>query len=164
MSGLKEKILAETKTAMKGIDALRLSTLRMLASALHNREIAKRTKLVKEKSDLAEKDWQLAEEETIAAVQSEVKKRKEAAGQYQKGGRPELVQKEEAEIKILSEFLPPQLSEAEIESKVKAVVERLTLSGQLNQGKIMKEVMAEIGARADGVVVAKLVGQILSQR
>jgi uncharacterized protein YqeY len=164
LNELKDKITAGIKTAMKSGDDLRLLTLRMLQSVFHNREIEKRTKLSKEKEDLKEDDWQLSDDEVLAAIKSEVKKRSEAIEQYNSGGRKELAEKEEKELKILKEFLPPEMSDEEIEKQVQLVIDKLSEGGEVNQGQVMKEVMGVLKGKADGAKVARVVGRMLEKK
>ena len=74
-----------------------------------------------------------------------------------------MAEKEKSELKILEEFLPPQLSESEVEAKVKMIIEKMKGGGELKQGLVMKEVMTELQGQADGTQVAKIVGRMLSQ-
>ena len=111
---LKEKIQDDLGSALKEKREIRLSVLRMLLSAISNREIDKRTRIWKEKPELSseelKKESQLTDEEITKVIASEIKKRKEAADLYERGERPELAEKEKKEIEILQSYLPRQIS------------------------------------------------------
>ncbi len=142
---LQEKI-AE---ALKAKDTLRLSTLRLLSSALNYEFITKQHKL--------------SDEEEIAVVQKEIKKRREAIEAYQKAGATERVEKEKQEISILSEFLPEQLSDGELEKIVNQVIRKTKAFSLADIGKVMGAVMAEVRGRAEGVRVSELVRKKLQK-
>ena len=131
----------DLKIAMKAKDQLKVSVLRMVLSALHNEEIAKRKPL--------------EEDEVNRVLSKEVKKRQEAVELYRRGNRPELADKEEAEMKIIGAYLPQMMSEIE----VKEVVERLKAKGELGTdfGLAMRAVLAQVKGRADGKMVAEAV-------
>ncbi len=144
---------------------MRLSTLRLLSAAIKNREVEKRTKLSKEESDIGklEELSKLGDEEIVGVISSEVKKRKEAAEQYKQGGRGELAEKEEAEIKILSVYLPEQMSEEEVR---KIVVQTLkeTGVGEIKEiGKLMAALMPKVKGKADGGMINKIVRKELGK-
>ncbi len=144
---LKEKIQADAKAAMKAKDELRLSVLRLLSSAIHNREI--------------EKHGELTEEEIVAAIRSELKKRKDAAEQFLKGGRKELADKEAAEAKILETYLPGELPDEEIE---KVAREAIAILGEVTQkdfGRVMGEVMKRVKGQASGDRISAAVRKFL---
>ncbi len=152
MIKLAEKIQKDFKTALKSRRAFELGVLRMLITAIRNKEI----------KDL-KKDKGLSNEEIIEVVYSEIKKRKEAAGEYKKGGREELAEKEEKEIVILAPYLPKQLSESELKIKVKKVVEKLGVSGPQDFGRVMGALMGEIKGKADGSKVSGIVKEELEK-
>lgn len=137
---LKQKIAEDLKTAMKAGDAEKRDVLRMLSSAIKNKEIEKRI--------------ELTDEQALDVIASEVKKRKESVVQFTAGNRPELAAKEEAEIKILAIYLPEQLGEEELK---KIVAETLTGMDKSDVGGAMKAVMAKVKGKADGALVSKLV-------
>lgn len=139
------QIEQEVKEALKAGAQIRLSTLRLLLSALKYEEIAK------------QKD--LSEEEESVVVQRQVKQRKEAIEAYNKAGRNDLAQKEEAELQILSSFLPQQLSEEEIRKITEESLKILPESEQ-NFGLVMRQVMARVKGKADGNTVSKIVGDL----
>lgn len=149
-----EKINEDIKAALRKKDELRLSVLRMTSAALHNKSIEKRAKGGKE---------MLTEEETIAIMRSEVKKRRDAAGEFTRGNRPELAAKELEECLILQSYLPQELSDEEIEKNVTDVVVSMGSVSEKEFGKVMGEVMKRIRGQASGDRVQKLVRDALSQ-
>lgn len=152
MSTYKEKIEGDLKAAMKGREELRVSVLRMISSAIHNREIEKRGRTG---------DAQLTEEEVIAVLRGEAKKRKEAAGEFEKGKRPELAEKERQEAKIIESYLPAEMPDEEIEKMVRSIIAE---SGEVTQkdfGRIMGEVMKRLRGQASGERVSVAVKKFL---
>jgi len=136
--------------ALKGRNELVVSVLRQLKTVLANAEIAKSRQ-------------KLTEEEVIKLFRSEIKKRKEAAGLYQQGGRQELADKENKEIEIISRYLPPEMGEEAIKKKISEVIAKLGAAGPQDTGKVMGAVMKELSGQADGNKVGQLVKERLSQ-
>lgn len=135
--------------AMKAHEELRLSTLRMALSALKAKAIDKRTAL--------------DEKEELATLSTMIKQRKDSAEQFTKGGRPELAEKEVAEIAILEGYMPKAAGEAEVAAAVDAVVAEMGAPTIKELGLVMKGVMAKFaGARVDGKLVSDLVRKKLS--
>src|SRR3989344_4940477 len=137
---LKEQLQNDIKTAMKEGNAEKRDVLRMLASAIKNKEIEKRV--------------ELADEQVLETISSEVKKRKESIAQFTAGNRPELAGKEADEIAILATYLPEQLGEDELKKIVTETVAQLPTK---DIGGAMKAVMAKVKGKADGALVSKLV-------
>lgn len=133
--------------AAKAKDQVRLDAIRMTSSAIKYKEIEKR--------------GVLNEEEVQRVIATLCKQRRESIEQFEKGGRKDLADKEKRELGILQAFLPPQLSEDEIRLKAKKVVESLGATSAKEMGKVMKELMKELGGRADGGVVGKIVQSLL---
>lgn len=146
---LKDKLTDEMKDAMRSQDKLRLSTIRMLLSAVKNKEIDLRVKLT--------------DEEVIETITSQVKQRRDSIEQFTNAGRLDLVEKEEAELKILQGFLPKQLTPEEIDSEVEKAVVEAEASGMKDLGKVMKLLMPRVAGRADGKVVSEKVRERLSK-
>ena len=144
----KEKMDREMVLAAKAKDKIRLSALRMLKSGLHNREI-----------DLKR---ELGEGEFLQLLSSMVKQRKDSIEQFAKGGRTDLVEKEEAELKVIEEFLPAQLSEAELDAAIAEAVREVGAEGVRDMGKVMKVLMPKLTGRADGKAVGEKVKARLS--
>ena len=145
--GLKEKIDEDIKSAMKTREELKLSALRMLKAAIGNAEIAKKKTLV--------------DEDIISLLQTAVKQRKDSAEQFGAGNRPELAEKEKAEIKILEAYLPAQLGEQEVRELVAKAVADTGAAGAKDIGKVMGKLMPLVKGRADGGLVNRLVREIL---
>jgi uncharacterized protein YqeY len=135
-----------------------------LKAAIFDREKEKRYKISKEKEGLKEeeleKESQLSDEEIIEVIHSEIKKRKEAILEFEKGKREDLVKKEKEEIEILKNYLPEQLSEKEIENLAKEIIEKVGL----NFGMVMKEIMPKVKGRAEGALVSKIVKELISKK
>ena len=105
---------------------------------------------------------ELNEDQIRGVISSEIKKRKEAIEVFNQGSRPDLADKEEAELKILSGYLPPQLSEEEIKGILANVIEELSASGPKDLGKVMKSAMPRLAGKADGREVNQLARELLS--
>jgi uncharacterized protein len=145
---LKERLDAELKTAMREKDALKLSVIRMLKSAVKYREI----EIMKPLDDAG----------VLAVVGSEIKRRRDSVEQYRAGNRQDLVDKEEAEIAFLQAYLPAQLSEDELRAKVDAAVASAGAKGPKDMGAVMKALLPDVQGRADGKVVSEMVKSRLS--
>ena len=145
---LKEQLDQDLKTAMREKAQLRLETIRMLKSAIKYREI----ELMKPLDDAG----------IQAVISSEVKRRRDAIEQYRAGNRPELAEKEEAEIVILQGYLPQQLSSDELRAKVDAAIAAVGAQGPKDMGKVMKALMPEVQGRAEGSAVSEMVKARLS--
>jgi len=144
----KEKIDEQMVQAAKTKDKIRLSALRMLKNGLHNREI-----------DLKRG---LEEAEFLQLLSSMVKQRKDSIEQFAKGGRTDLVEKEEAELKVIEEFLPAQLSEAELDAAIAEAIKEADAQGIRDMGKVMNVLMPKLTGRADGKAVGEKVKARLS--
>ncbi len=162
---LKETIQKDLKEAIKKKKELNSTVLRMLLAAVLNKEKEKRFKLTKEKPDLKEeelvKESQLADEEVIEVISFEVKKRKEAVADYEKGERQELAEKEKKEMEILQKYLPEQLSEEEIKKLAQEAIKKTGAKEQKDMGKVMAELMSQVKGKADGTLVSKVVKDLL---
>ena len=148
MGQLLKKLQDEMKTAMKSGDKDRLSVIRMLISEIKKVQIDKKK--------------ELSDDEIIQVLQRYAKQRKESIKQYREAGREDLAQKEEAELKVVQEFLPKPLSEEEIEKIVEQVITETGASSMKDMGRVMKSVMEKIKGRADGSVVSSIVKKKLS--
>ena len=143
-----EKLEQEMVAAAKARDRLRLSALRLIKTALHNREI-----------DLKR---ELNEEEFLQLLATMVKQRRDSIEQFAKGNRADLVEKEESELRIIQEFMPSQMSEEEIGEEIKKVVGEVGATSVKDMGKVMKALMPRLTGRADGKTVGEKVKQMLS--
>ncbi len=160
---LQEKINEELKRALIEKDELIVSVLRMLNSAIHNKEIEKRTKLSKTEKDIKklEKLSKLTEEEILEVASSEAKKRKDSIVEFKKGNRNDLVEKEEKELEILKKYLPEQMSEEQIKEEVKTVIKEVGAMGPRDTGRVMAVLMPKLKGKAEGGIVSKIVGELL---
>lgn len=140
------------KAAMKAKNTLRVEVLRMMVSALRNREIEKRTQ---------GKPPELTDEDVVEVLAREAKKRNEAATVYDSGSRPELAAKERSEVAIIEEFLPAQISEEEIIPYVERAIAATGASTVKDTGKVMAVVVKELKGRADGSRIGKIVKEKL---
>jgi len=129
-------------------DADRLSTLRLLKSAVGYAEIERRTET-------------LSEADFVSVVQKEVKKRRDSIEQFEKGNRPELAEKEKKEILVLETFLPKPLSPEELEQLVKATIQETGATSKKDMGPVIKAVQAIAAGRADGKTISGIVGRLL---
>jgi len=145
---LLDRLAQELKAAMIAKDAERLSTLRLLKSAVGYAQIERRTE-------------NLTEAEVVALIQKEVKKRRDAAEQYEKGGRPELASKEQQEITVLESFLPQPLALDELEQLIRAVIQETGATSKKQMGQVIKAVQARAAGRAAGKIISELVGKLL---
>lgn len=149
---MKDKIRQDIKSAMKQKDELRLSVLRMLGAVIQNREIEKKAK---------GGEGTLRDEEVVATIRSEIKKRKDAADGFEKGGRRDAAEKERAEAKILEEYLPQDLSDEEIEKIAREAVRECGEVTMKEFGKVMGVAMKKVAGRASGDRVSGAVKKIL---
>ncbi len=143
-----EQIQTEMTAALKAGDKLRTSTLRLLFSAL------KQVKIDGQK--------ELTEADVAAVIQKQVKQRKDSIDQYTKGNRPDLAEKEQAELAILEAYLPKAMTEAEIEAEVRVILAEKGLSGPSAAGAVMKEFMARHKGKADGKTVQQVAGRVIA--
>src|SRR5262249_46228445 len=133
--GSQATLAQEIKEAMLARDAERLGALRMLKSAVGYAQIEKKTET-------------LTDADFITVVQREVKKRRDSIEQFEKGGRPELAEKEKKEIVVLETFLPKALSLEELEQIVKATIQELGATSKKEMGPVIKAVQAKAAGRA----------------
>lgn len=134
---------SEIQAALKSKDSTRVSVLRLLSAALCNAEVEKR--------------GDLSEEETLGVITRELRKREEAAAEYQRGGRSDRAAAEEGEAAVLREWLPEPLSDDEISRLVDEAITETGATVPQQMGQVMKAVMPKLQGRADGKAVAELV-------
>jgi hypothetical protein len=146
---LQEKIQSHMADAMRSKDALRLSVLRMMKAAVKNKEI--------------EKMKALEQPEVLSVLNSLMKQRRDSVEQFRQGGREELARKEEAEIKILEEYLPAAASDDDIRAAIEAAIRDTGAASIKDMGKVMKAALALLaGKTADGGRVSQLVKEKLA--
>lgn len=138
-----DKINVELKEAMKNKDKVKVTTLRMIIAAIKNKELEQKEKL--EESDI------------IAVLKNSAKQRKDSIEQFTKGNREDLAVKEEAELKILENYLPKQLPESEVDKLVKEKMAELNLEFKKDMGQLMKAVMSEHKDVVDGKMLKNIV-------
>ncbi|MDD4332977.1 MAG: GatB/YqeY domain-containing protein [Patescibacteria group bacterium] len=148
MANIEEGIKADLKAAMQEKKEETISTLRLVISALRNKEISLRT------AGSAE----LTDEQVIEVISSEIKKRNDSIEAYKQGERKDLVEKEQREIEILKKYLPTQANDEEIERVVREISDA---NAEKNFGKIMGQTMARLKGKADGNRVGEIVKKIL---
>jgi uncharacterized protein len=145
---LSDRLSREIKSAMRARDADRLTALRLLKSAIGYAQIERKTE-------------NLADAEIIAIIQKEIKKRRDAIDQFEKGGRPELAAKEKAELAVLETFLPQPYSNEELGQLVRATIQEIGATTKKEMGLVIKAVQAKAAGRADGKTISALVGSLL---
>jgi len=141
---LSKQIVADLTAAMKAQDAAKMSTLRMVKAAMMNRQI--------------EKGSELDDEDMQKLLRSLVKQRRDSIEQYEKAGRQELVDKEQAEINVIETYLPKAATQQEIEQIIAAVIAETGANSMKDMGKVMKAAQAALaGKNADGRLVSEIV-------
>jgi uncharacterized protein YqeY len=139
VANLKDRLAEEIKQALKAGQKVRLAALRLLSSSVHNREVEMRRPLT--------------EEEFREVVAREVRRRGESIEAYERGGRPELVAREREEREVLSAYLPPQLSDEEIDALVTEAIAATGATSEMEMGKVMGNVMARAKGKVNGKAV-----------
>lgn len=151
---------------MKAKEETEVLTLRMVLASILNKEKEKRYKLAKGSPELGEKELEaesrFVDEEIIEVIFSEVKKRKEAILEFEKGGRMDLVEKEKKEIEVLKRYLPEQLSEKEIKKEAIEAIEKIGAKELKDIGRVMGQLMPKLKGKAEGGVVSRIVRGLLS--
>ncbi len=146
---IREKLMADLKEAMKSRDQLRLDTIRFIQSAIKNREIDLRPQAIDEP-------------EVLAVLKKMAKQRKESIDQYRSAGRQDLVDKEQAELVILQEYLPQAMDQGQVEAIVGEVIAALGATEIKQMGAVIKEVQARTAGAADNRMISELVKAKLS--
>ncbi|MBE9478107.1 MAG: GatB/YqeY domain-containing protein [Chloroflexi bacterium] len=147
-ANLKEKLEADLRQAMKDRDNVKRSVLRLLLAAIQNAEIAKR--------------GSLDNPDVLGIVAREVKQRNESIEAFKQGDRQDLVAQEEAEMAVLKEYLPRQLSREEIIAEARQVIEEVGAQGPRDKGKVMSRIMAQLKGKADGREINEIVTELLN--
>ena len=146
---ISDQVTKDMIAAMKAREELKLSTLRMMKSALKNKEIDKRAPL--------------DDKEALQVLSTMIKQRKDSIEQFTKGGRQELADKEASEITIIEAYMPKAIGEAEIIAAVRATIAEMGSPTMKDMGTVMKNTMAKFaGARVDGKVVSEAVKKELA--
>jgi uncharacterized protein YqeY len=148
-SVLRLKISDDLKQAMKASATVKRDTLRMLIASVNNAEIAKQSALT--------------DADILGVVSKEVKRHQESIDAFKKGSRADLVAKEEAEMAVLQDYLPEQMSRGEIITAAKDVIAALGATGMGDKGKVMQQLMPKLKGRADGKEINEVVTELLGQ-
>jgi uncharacterized protein len=144
---ISDTIQSQIQNAMKARDELRVSTLKMLSSALMYAKIAKMA--------------DLTEEDELAVVRKEVKQRNDSVEQFRKGNAEDKAQKEEAEIVILKEFLPQEMDDSQLSSIIDGAIDEIKPEGMKDMGRVIALVKERSEGRADGGKIAMMVKEKL---
>lgn len=150
---VKERINNDLKAALLGGDHFKCDTLRTIKAVILNEEVA-----------LGKREDGLEDSLVEQLVAKEIKKRNESAEIYNQAGRKELADKELSEVEILSQYLPPQLSEEEILKIIESLASKLEIKGQSDMGQLIGSVKKQLGNSADGSVIAKLVKRVIEEK
>ncbi len=151
MATLREQIVEDQKQSLRAGETLRLSTLRLLFAAISNKEI-----------ELRKKDIGLSDQEVLDVISSEVKRRKDAILEFKKGNREDLAKKEEQELAILQPYLPPEISDEDLERIVKDGIREAGAAGEQDFGKVMKVVMPTLKGKASGDRISQVLRRELA--
>ena len=145
---LKDKLMEEFKSSMRSKDTIRKNTVTMVRAAIKQREVDERI--------------ELGDEEVLEIISKQLKEKKMAIEEFRKGNRQDLVDLTEAEMSILLEYLPKQLSEEEVEQIVRETIDEIGATSLKEIGTIMKTVMPKVKGRADGNMINQAVRKILN--
>lgn len=146
---LKERLQEDLKTAMKSKDALKLSVIRLAKAAIMNLEIAR--------------GHELSDSEVIEVLAKEAKQRVDSIPEYEKAGRNDIIESLRNEIRIVQEYLPAQLSEAELRKLIQEVINGVGATSKKEINKVMPVLMPQVKGRADGKLVNQIVNSFLSE-
>jgi len=145
---LRNRINNDVKEAMKAKDAKKRDALRLLTSAFKQIEVDERK--------------ELSDEDVIKIIQTQIKRRNDAASQYKDAGRDDLMQIELDEIAYYEVYLPKQLTDEELESELKSIIEKVGATSPKDMGKVMGAASKELGGRADGKRISTCVKSLLA--
>ncbi len=145
---LQEKLLTDLREAMKSGDKIRLEVLRMVRASIKNAEIAQQKSL--------------DDPDILGIIAKEGKQRRESIAEFKKANRQDLVDKEEAELAILLEYLPEQISREEIVATARRVIEEVEAHGPGDKGKVMQKLMPQLKGKAEGREINEVVTELLS--
>ncbi len=146
-SPLKQKLMDDLKQAMRGGDKVRLSVIRLVMAAIRNAEIARQ-------ADLDDTD-------ILGIIAKEVRQRHESIEAFKQGERQDLVAQEKAELAILNEYLPQQMTREEVIAEARRVIEEVGAQGLGDKGKVMPKLIAQLKGRADGREINAVVTELL---
>jgi hypothetical protein len=144
---LDERLQEDLKDAMRKRNTVRRSVIRFLRARIHDEEIARQTTL--------------DDDAVIDVLGKEVRQRQESIEAFTKGNRPELVEKEEAELALIREYMPAQLSDEEIATLARAAIQEAGATGPRDMGKVMGRIMPQVRGKSDGRAVSRIVQELL---
>ena len=147
---LKEQLANDLTDAIRKGDETRKSTLRMLMAAVNMQEVSGSTRR------------ELGDDDVMQVIAKQVKQRRESIDEFQKAGRFELAQKEEAEMAVLQTYLPEQMGRDEIEAEARAVISEVGATGPQDKGKVMQAIMPRLAGRAEGRDINEVVTELLA--
>lgn len=146
---LKEELMADLKKAMKEKDKKRKDTITMVRAAIKQKEVDERV--------------DLKDEDVLAIISKQVKEKKKSIDEFKKGNRQDLVEATEAEIEILYDYLPKQLSEDELKDIVQETISRLSIHSKKDMGRLMQDIMPRIKGQADGQTINRLAQEFFTE-
>lgn len=132
---LKEKLSEDMKAAMRAKESEKLATIRLINAAIKQREVDERV--------------ELGDDQVLSVIEKMIKQRKDSISQFQAGGRQDLVDKEQAELRILSAYLPAQLSESEVIAIIDAAIGSTGAAGPQDMGRVMAAIKPQLAGKAD---------------
>ncbi|QQE77338.1 GatB/YqeY domain-containing protein [Alicyclobacillus sp. SO9] len=144
---LSERLAEDLKQAMKDRDKIRLSVLRMVRSAVRNKEL--------------EHGQAITDDETLAVLQKELKQRRDSLASFEQAQRTDLIEQAHQEIAILNEYLPQQMTEEELSKLAAEIIQEVGASSKADMGKVMGQLMPKVRGRADGKAVQSVVQKLL---
>ena len=147
-SSIKQKLADDLKLAMKGGDKVKVSVIRLIMAAIKNTEIARRDTL--------------NDADIFVIITKEIKQRQESIEAFRQGNRDDLVASEEAEMAILQEYQPRQMSREEIVTEARRIITEVGAQGPGDKGKVMPKVIAQLKGKADGRVINEIVTELLA--
>jgi uncharacterized protein YqeY len=145
---LKQKLTDDLKQAMRSDDKVRRSTIRLVLAAIGNAEISRQSVL--------------SDTDILGIIAKEVRQRNESIEAFKQGDRPDLVAQEEAELAVLNEYLPQQMTREEIVTAARRVIDETGAQGVADKGKVMPKLIAQLAGRADGREINAVVTELLS--
>jgi uncharacterized protein YqeY len=149
---LEERLDADLKEAMRSGDTVRKLAIRAVKTAITEAKVS------------GTEQRELTEEDALRIVQKQVKQRRDSVAEFTKGGRLDLVAKEEAEIAVLEKYLPQQMSEAQVRAHAEKVIAELGVTDMKGLGPVMKRMTGDLRAVADGQVINRVVRELLAPR
>ncbi len=145
---IREQLDADLLEAVRNKDGLKRSALRLIKASVQSEEKSR--------------GKELGDDDVVQVLTREAKRRRESITAFRDGNRPDLVEKEEAELAIIAKYLPQQLTEEEVREIAQSVIEEVGASGPGERGKVMGKLMPQVKGKADGKMVNQIVGELLA--